>query len=212
MLRHLEALRSESQPPAQEKPLGIAPQVLRAITSDVGRLVKERTVELEGLLSESQSALKVLAKECEELQASELETDELIETLRTALSEVTGANRALHDELRSKDELLMADRSSAEASRRELAICQAKLQASEERLQSAAAEGNQLRQEAEASRQRIANLEAERSSLLERLAEARQAHSQSETNKQQLIEKLLALEPPAQNKKTSEPGVQPESP
>ena len=106
----------------------------------------------------------------------------------------------------------MADRSSAEASRRELAICQAKLQASEERLQSAAAEGNQLRQEAEASRQRIANLEAERSSLLERLAEARQAHSQSETNKQQLIEKLLALEPPAQNKKTSEPGVQPESP
>jgi len=194
VLRHLEALRGGSQPPTQEEPLGISPQVLRAITSDVGRLVKERTVELEGLLSDSQSALKVLAKECEELQASEVETDELIETLRTALSEQTGANRALQDELRTKDEQLMADRSSAEAARRELAVCEANLRASEERLKSVADEGDRLRQEAEVSRQRIANLDAECASLLERLTEAREALSQGEANTRQLIEKLLASE------------------
>ncbi|MFN3738073.1 DNA-binding protein [Hydrogenophaga sp.] len=192
VLRHLESLRGGSQPSAQEEPLGISPQVLRAITSDVGRLVKERTVELEGLLSEAQSALKVLTKECEELQASELETDELVEILRTALSEQTGANRALQDELRSKDEQLVASRSSAEDARRALAVCEANLRASEERLQSVADEGDQLRLEAEVARQRIANLEAERASLLERLAEARQALSHSEGDTRQLIEKLLA--------------------
>lgn len=203
VLRHLEALRGESQPPTQEEALGVSTQVMRALASDIGRLVKERTGQLEGLLVESQSALQVLAKECEELQASEVETDELVETLRTALSEQTGANRALRDELRTKDEQLMADRSSAEAARRELAVCRANLRASEERLQAITDQGEQLRQEAEVSRQRIANLEAERTSLLERLTEARQALSQSEANKQQLIEKLLAPEPRAQSKKAS---------
>lgn len=198
VLRHLEALRGESLPETQEEPLGVSPQVIRAIASEIGRLVKDRTVQLEALLAESQSALKVLAKECEELQASEVETDELVETLRTALSEQTGANIALQEELRSKDELFMADRSSAEAARRELAVCRANLRASEERLQAITDQGEQLRQEAEVSRQRVANLEAERTSLLERLTEARQALSQSEANKQQLIEKLLAPEPRAQ--------------
>lgn len=165
IVRHLEALRSEAQAGPEAEPSAVSPHVIRALATDIERVVKERTGLLEGRLFESQASLKVLLAECEVLQVSSVETDELLETLRASLAQQSGVVQALQNELVGKTEQIAASQADAESARQALVLSEARLTASEERCGVADDTATILRKELVDARRDLqsANLEVESS-------------------------------------------------
>ena len=133
ILRHLEELRNDEQPVQSSEPSSVSSYVLRALAIDIERAVKERCDQLECQLREAREAVRMLFQECEEEQESAREAQDLLEATNNLLAEQVGANKSLQDELAARANQVVSARTDAEQARQSLALCDARLRASEER-------------------------------------------------------------------------------
>lgn len=133
ILRHLEELRNDEQPVQSSEPSSVSAYVLRALAIDIERAVKERCDHLECQLREAREAVKMLVQECEEERESAVEAQDLLEASNNQLAEQVGANKSLQDELTARANQVGSARTDAEQARQALAVCDARLQAAEER-------------------------------------------------------------------------------
>jgi chromosome segregation ATPase len=162
IVKHYAAIQLARKATEPNDSTPLSPFLLRELTQELARLVKDRTSQLSAELTDVRASLELVVDENEAFRTAAAEAESRVAALQVSLAEQFGIAETLRCQGETISKQLVAVNSEAESARQALALVQEHLRASEER-------ARRLEVQEERARYELADAHSERAELREQL-------------------------------------------